>query len=382
MNAWISIGKRKALFSLDVEGTKSCAHSEQFNHHQMTLTEKNNSHFRKRNFSKKWIPEKLTTSLQKGPSQNLVTKPESFDAKGVLLPYVHSRMRAVKEIISEICHIDKINVAKYRRLDDRQRSLLNKILTYKYQTEFLDVIDTGGITTVNTEEYLRDDHKLGHEKTIMYLRLRKLLDTKSIKLQPDHCLNGFTDLFNHLAVGYFGELGQTGTSAPRENTSALFQEVTTIRQLAAVAINNHEPTKWLAGMKDFLQDLIHVSQDKIISEYENTIDARLTNFFHDEDHDVNSFFARLKVKMKEGKVTLPLTNYEIKHWDNFVVHLLKCEIGQLDSYLLNTSTPSDSGLYHVNHNDQYTDPQKSCLEDGLNEASNLADPLRYHDGQG
>ena len=383
MNAWISIAKRKALFSLDSEESKFNDHLlGQCINHRMVPLDGNTSHSRNKNSSKKWLDEKASKSILKELPSHSIIDPESSDPKGMTLPKVQSRMRAVKEIIAEICLIDRINVKKYRLLDDRQRSLLNKILSYKYQAEFLDVIDTGGISTVDTEEYLRDDHKQGHEKTIMYLRLRMLLETKPSKLRQDHCLNENTEFFNNLAVRYFGELGQGLTSVPGENTFALFQEVTTIRHLAVVALQNQDSIKWITGMKAFLYDLTQVSQEKIISEYEKTIETRLTNFFHDEDHDVNTFFAKLKVKMKEGKATLPMTSFEIKHWDDFIVQLLKSEIIQLDTYLLNTASSNDSSVYPMNCTDHPTDPLKSCQESEPEKAQQLAEPQRLLDGQG
>ena len=86
-------------------------------------------------------------------------------------------------------------------------------------------------------------------------------------------------------------------------------------------------------MKNLLHDLILVPQDVLIAKYEKTVETKLHQFLFDEDNDINTFFPKLKVRMKEKKVHLPLTAQELKTVDKMVIKILKAEMALITAHL-------------------------------------------------
>lgn len=333
MNSWTSIGKREPLPPFNHHGEPSpepARGSEERGHHLCTdrrcprLVESPKKFGMLGGFA---LVSNRGPALGSG-GKGLLREPS--------LPPIHPRLRLPKEILLEVCLIDRVNAQKYRSLDARQKSLVNVILGVKFQPALLDLLDTGGVNSVDTEKYLKELPKHSSHELIMYLRLRGLLDTEFPTLRLDESFAGGAGVLDHLAKRYFGcmALGLGGLS--QADGCVMFREVWNIRHLATLAMNTGKKRDWLAGMKHLLTDLLLVSQEEILSEYEKTIDNKLSTFFYDENFEVSSFFAKLKVKLKDGISMLPMTNFELKRLDSRVTGSLKDEVKLLTAFLQNT----------------------------------------------
>lgn len=352
LNAWISLGKRRSLPELDI-----CLSSKSLVGPQ-SVTPKPAPREASIRINFEPSSAKKVNSVQpksEKPKEVKIVKPEYRELPLTIEPstgQIHQRLRIVKEILREICLIDRINAKKYRSLDDRQRSLLNKILTYKFQPDFLDVIDTGGVKQMGTEEYLLDDPSQHAEKVLLYLRLKALFESKFLRVKHAAGASPMTVYSKQMAQHYFGGLADLEIGQGATHDCALFQEVDWIRRSAAIAVSSGCSLDWIKGMKQFLHDLLLVNHESIIANYQNELEKKLDAFFFDEDNDVHSFFAKLKVKMKEKKVRLPLTHYELKNGDQMVVKIVKNEMVLINNLLVRVS----------HHNEESKKPAGSVLQ--------------------
>lgn len=298
---------------------------------------------------------------------------ETKDAKNLPL---HHKAKSIKEILLEAFMSERINLSKYRDLDDKQKSLLNKLLTYKYQQDILDLLDTGGVETLDTEEYLLYDPSEEAEKTLLFLRLKLLFETKIWK-SKQHIHNSQLSSGHHLiAAHYFGSLVEQADFPTAGRMRSLFEEVDWIRKSAAAALANSEGPEWIKGMRAFLNDLIQVPSELVAVNHKNQLEHRLSWFLYDEDNDAGSFFPKLKLKLKEKKIKLPLTLQELKYWDQIVVSTLKSELSPINSYFgrqskdTKVSKPRQSSMV-----ERYLHQEKKSKQAQIHEESNLVAAL-------
>lgn len=345
-NSWISIGKRQALPPLDIQ-LETKPKSQGFNpslrqQRRELLNRKKEKPISPPKIEEvipprddpflKPLPPKPRSPPVKSPS------PPQFVERPIITPQmlpIHAKVVPIKEIIQEICLYDQIKVKKYNSLDERQKSLLNKIMTYKFQPDILDVIDTGGVKVITTEEYLLDNPSQNAERTLLYLRLKLLFETKFNRSKLS------TSSFNQqgvpistLAHQYFGQVFELQPLGDQDTkVNAVVQEIGWLRMMAAFKLKDSKGIDWLMAMRNLIHDIIYIPQDLVIENYKADLDKRLTRFFYDEDNDSSSFFPKLKTKMKERKVTLPLTVQELKNWDHIVVKTLKTEMNMIGNHI-------------------------------------------------
>ena len=333
MNAWISLGKRKGLPPLEIDLQSTRIHAKKpvslKNRETVEGSQVNKLESLQVNMIQHPKKEKAKFELMSDAALSFEFPGDQGDR-----PYfIHPRLKVVKDLLLEACLIDRIDVSRYRALDERQRSLINKILTYKFQKELLDVLDMGGLKTIDTEEYLTDLAREHAEKVVMYLRLRHLIDT--IKPSENETKTSSQPSLKNslLTAHYMGDMIQENLKGPWMDSCSLYQEMDNLRYSAIKAIEQGLSHQWLKAMAVFLNDLAHVSQEDITSEYEKSLEYRLCHIFLDKDDDINSFFAKLKAKFKEGKAVLPLTAFELKRGNQAVVNLLKSQISLIRLYL-------------------------------------------------
>ena len=86
-------------------------------------------------------------------------------------------------------------------------------------------------------------------------------------------------------------------------------------------------------MKNLLTDITQTSQDTVVQDYTDSINARLSLFFYDKDSSISSFFAKLKKRLKEGEIQLPLTTFQIRRMDGSIQYALESELAEINDFL-------------------------------------------------
>lgn len=350
MNTWITIGKRKELPPLD-----HLADQRPKLPHKPTGQQSYNRLSGRSRRERKSAPKLQIQEQPRGNAiEETVVKDQMIESGEIgtsppILPPIHPRFIPTREILLEVCLIDRINVEKYQTLESRQKSMVNLILACKYHSILLEVIDSGGFTSIETETYLKEPPKHSCENVMMYYRLRALLDSVFPKLWSDPSLRERPGAYDHLAKRYFGNMILGLVGLPPSEGCPLFQEVVTVRRLAPLALSTGRELEWLSGMVRFLEDLLKVSQEEILSEYEKSIERKLSILFYDEDFNLNRFFVKLRTIIKSGKVDLPMTIYEVRELDSRVISNLNYEKRLLTSFLLSSNSILKSRDYILNY---------------------------------
>lgn len=264
---------------------------------------------------------------------------------------VHPKIKAVKDMVYEICLYDVIKVKKYQALDDRQKSLLNKLMSYKFQPDILDMIDTGGVKVIKTDEYLLNSASQSPEKIILYMRLRLLYESKFLKHKYLDPQNENLIPANILAYHYLGEAHPESEVTKSTSYSGLFQEINSLRETAARKLESDSGMIWLNGMRNLLHDLTHLPNEAVLESYRRDLEKKLDHLFHDEDGDLCAFFPKIKQKLKEKKAYLPLTMEELKKWEKIVIKSLKIELMSLSNFLAKASQENTQGQFSLNYSE-------------------------------
>lgn len=377
-NAWISIGKRQALPPIDIDLDCTTRAPQEFNPSMR--------HQRREVLSKKKEvviiapPPPPPPKPQEAPQITQVELDRSVESRTpspspelTWIPptqtfSLHAKVIAIKDLVHDLCLNDEIKVKKYNALDDRQKSLMNKIITYKFQADILDVIDTGGVKNVPTEEYLLDNPSQNAERTLLHLRLRLLCEAKFARPKSAPGAAGGGPQPSMLVAHYFGVAESEDSREGQPPLTWLFREIDSLRAMAAKKLATAEGIVWLRGMRNLLHDLALVPQDVVVTAYKRDLDKKLTRFFYDEHNDAGGFFPKLKVKLKEKKVVLPLTVKELKNWDLVVVKTLKAEISVITNYLGKEIRESSRRIQFISNS---TDVQKKLKETTVEQISTI-----------
>jgi hypothetical protein len=255
-------------------------------------------------------------------------------------PFVHARMRIIRDILREVCLTDNFNVKRYRTLDERQRSLMNKILGSMLEPGFLDLIDTYERKYISTSDFLRKSHSK-RESTVLNLRINSLIRAKN----PEPVVTEEAEGDSHMRSRQTQDCGVslmlhtiTGSDENRATSShtasdLVLNMIQAIKATAITALTNGKPCEWLHRVLTLLKEIVKVPFSSIAELYCDKLDLRLSCFLYDKDNDVNRFFARLKSRIKSGVLKPPVTVLQLNHWDQTVVEYLNKLIDKIELHL-------------------------------------------------
>lgn len=257
-------------------------------------------------------------------------------------PFVHTRLREIKDILMDVCLTENLDVKRYKTLDERQRSLMNKILSSVFESSFLDLIDTYHRRYINTTEFLRKDVK-SRASLALHLRLHCLINKKITEFRISEGSNTSKYKRFRLTQQYFASflsnMYHTDTTEHEDvktqpSISHLIQsEVEALKTTAVSALTEDRTHDWLSSMQFLLREMVEVPFEKVSELYITKLDLKLSLFLHDEDKNVNGFFPKLKLKLKSGIVKPPATKHQLKLWDTAAIELLNQKIKRLEIYL-------------------------------------------------
>lgn len=255
-------------------------------------------------------------------------------------PFVHARMRIIRDILREVCLTDNFNVKRYRTLDERQRSLMNKILGSMLEPGFLDLIDTYERKYMSTSDFLRKSH-CKRESTVLHLRIKSLIQAK--KPEPavtEGAEEGFQMRSRRTQDCDASPMLQTiaGSDANRETSShtasdLVLNMIQAIKAEAISALTKGKPCEWLHRVLILLKEIVKVPFNSIAELYSDKLYLRLSYFLYDKDNDVNRFFARLKSRIKSGALKPPVTMLQLNRWDQTVLEHLNKLIDKIELHL-------------------------------------------------
>lgn len=247
-------------------------------------------------------------------------------------PYIHSRLVILMDILREVCLADRFNMKLYRMLDERQKSLMNKILASMFETKFLDVIDTFQKEFFFTQGYLVKN-RTNSDNLVLHLRLQCLIRIKSAARMSAGD-RGSIYWENQIAKEYFAEFLSDPCIGPLKCSASIMyeqvlREIEAIKFTAASALNIGRTDQWLTSMLFLLQGLLLVPFDQVFELYASRLDLRLSFLLHDTDNDLSRFYTKLKSKLNSKAVRPPVTLCQLKLWDMTTVQMLKFKIDSL-----------------------------------------------------
>lgn len=291
--------------------------------------------------------KKYTKMSDSSTSRRLITKPLHTKKSSDLSPRhppnrdgptIHSRLKIVRDILKEMCITDMFCVKQYKTLDERQRSMMNKILINMFQPEFLDLIDTYQNKYIGTKVFLvknvaRKDSMIFHMRMDCFVTSCNKLNVKGSDGLPNSKFN-YTKLAKECFIQSQSDANSDFPIDKTKNSSNLIlREINTIRMSAVTSLEEGKPSEWLSKMHSLLQNLANIHFDRLADMYISSLDIRLNHLLYDKDKDLNSFFAKFKHSLKNGVIRPPLTIEQLRIMNMETVARLNRQIEILDLHL-------------------------------------------------
>lgn len=321
MNNEVSLGKRQVMPTPQVE------HENLF------------QPYKSRKGGKKIIKDKrpsLEEQFQKIPQEIDIAEQREVDKVVEFEPHIHNKIKTLIDILLEVCFTNKLNLKKYRSLEVRPRSLLNKVLNTRLERHFLDIIDICKKDRIDTTAFLKKPQPQEFKSLALYFRFRRLLEERQSALQQKtskHKKVNPVDQKKFLPLDFFTEFLSLRLTKQREIkddqgeddeqgdelVNIIIKEIETLKQSAADSLHENKSREWLWNMSEFLKLLIAVPPESVVEQYRDKVELKLMNLFHDQNRNLSKFYVVLKSKIKQNLLTLPFTLSQIEEWDRVTV---------------------------------------------------------------
>lgn len=296
-------------------------------------------------------------SLEEARSNELCPLPREVSSK---LIRIHKKLENVLKLVEMMITKDIIDIKLYRTLDERQRSLANKMLSLKYQKEVLDLIETTNLDFLDLRAYLLR-LKISDLREVLKTRFQIVINT----ISHSQVRNAFFEFSNnenmdvntsvtHKTITpnnyetnpnsvFFQETKKskkntkqrTCESTSNTNSITLSKAVEKWKQsLPMDELKANEIRDWLDSSSRLITHIALVPSEVARDFYYNGWENIVRKIFWDKSYDLNSLYGKIKNRLKQDakNCKLPLTLYEFQQLDKLADRKLASMVNEIESF--------------------------------------------------